>query len=228
MISEIEKKRIAEELVVPLIGEFLDKSIEEGIIPARGWLEDRIDVLVDRTGYLERLYLCTLPQNWYHILWVASEETEYIRRKGLDLVFDLDPNSSTVSSIDLTPTQYCCVCPVFTCSSVLGPTYSRITILVNEAPVPDIIESTWLNVYVTQNLHVPTEGPPLKEGFLYTFAPKRKVKWTLKNRHPTESNTIAFFADYLEILKDNGYNLIHNCYEPFKKKIVEEMLKRRT
>jgi hypothetical protein len=222
-MTGITKEEVIE-LVSIAVAEFLDRLKEEGAVPAREWWEEKLDKLLETTGFAELLYYCTLPRNWYHVLWVVGEQTEYLRRKGLDLKFTVSPSSTVVYELDLTPTQYCCVCPTFTTSSELGPAWSRLTVLVNEAPVPDILESTWLNVYVCQNLHVPTEGPPLQNGYLYTFAPKRKVKWTFKNLHTSYDNTICFFADYFEMTKDRGYNLIANCYQPFKEKVTERIL----
>lgn len=172
---------------------------------------------------LYTLRLCLQPVHWYHILWVTAELTPYITKQGFNLSVDVSANSTYTYNLDLTGTQWCCVCPVLIACSQIGPNYSTLTVLVNEPPV-DVKEPDWINVYVCQNRPLPSDiYTSLQTGFLYTFAPKRKVKITFGNSY-TQAGRFTYFADYLQMTKDKGQDLIANCYIPFKERVIEKIV----
>jgi len=213
------------EFMVPIVDEFV-KRLEESLSSAVGWFEDKINRLIDYAEYNELIYLSQLPPFCYSIIRATSELVVEMKRVPIDITVDLSPNSSTTQEFDLTSTQFCGLIPVFTASSSIGPAYSRITILVNKEPIPDLKYSSWLNVLAHQGLHVPTEGPALPFSFYLTYVPVRRLHITFENRHSTESNTIAFYTECFELPTRIAYPLIDNMFMPIKRKVEEKIFGR--
>ena len=196
------------------------ESVETG--EPRIWTDyiSRLDTI---KNILETTFYCNLPSVWYRIVKVAGEMSGYINPRGLLIEADVPASSSYTYNLDLTATQYICLCPIFTCESEYGGRYSKLTILVNETPV-DVKESEWINKYAHENMPIPTEAPPLNAAYDFVTFPKRKVKFTFSNSHSSE-NHMVFYTDWFKTTKDWGTNLIENCYRPFKAKVIDEFLK---
>jgi len=211
------------ESIAIAIAEALDREFKESREFFMSELE-KIRKAVDNVhDEIELFRIMSQPMHWYHVLWVVSELTAYIDKLGFRVSATVDPEGTYTYNLDLTTTQYTCVCPVYVCASSLGPTYSSLTILVNEKPV-DVKLPDWVDIYVSQNFPVPTEVAFLPQGNLYTYAPKRKAKVTFGNSHTTESNEMTCFADYLRMVKEKGEQLLMSCYIPFRDCILKEIV----
>jgi len=193
--------------------------------PPREAVRDLLDAFLEQAHNIKRLYFLTVTNFWYRVLRIASEMTKDIKLKGFLVEANVSPSSSYTYEFDLTGTPHACMCPVFVASASLGA-WVKLTNLVNESPV-DVVESEWIDKYVAQDLPLATDMPSLatESAYPYVYFPKRKVKVTFKNDHDTETARCVFFADYIQVEKDKGENLIRNIFIPFKREVVNPMLK---
>lgn len=153
-----------------------------------------------------------ITQTWYLCLRRLYESTDLIEIYGFLVEADVAPNDTYTYQIDLTGTENCCVCPVFTCYSDLGG-YAKLTNLVNEPPV-DVLSEKWINKYAARNMPMPSTMPVLTRGYDYVVFPKRKVKITFSNTHSTETAHCIFYADYMEMNIKDATLYMQNIYEP--------------
>ena len=206
------------------LAEAMDILFKEGDKQrARDFWTKYLDNVLRSSEVLEMMFYCNLPAFWYKILRTAGEMTTYIQPRGLLIEVDVAASSTYTFLLDLTPTPWVCLCPVFTCESTYGGRYSKLTIKVNVPPV-DVKESEWINRYVVENLPVPVSGPPLTQGYMFVHFPKRNVLFTFINSY-TDTNHMIFYTDWLRITKDRASSLIETCYKPFKEKVVERFLR---
>lgn len=194
-------------LLAEIVAEALRRPDRAGEIVREYFVE--YFLLVDNVECLKNLLT---NETWYLCLRRLYESTEYIEIFGFLVEADVAPSSSYTYSIDLTGTKYCCVCPVYSCSSDLGG-YAKLTNLVNEAPT-DVLTREWENKYAARNRPMPTDiGPSLKNAYDYVVFPKRKVKVTFTNTHPTETAHCIFYADYMQMELEDALNYMRNIYD---------------
>lgn len=162
----------------------------------------------------------TLSEYWYSAMLKIYEltKTQRIAKSGFLVEADVPPASSYTYTIDLTGTKSACICPKFMACCDLGG-YGKLTNLVNETPVDAKLEEKgpgWINKYPAINLPLSTDIPhSLHYGWDYVVVPKRKVKVTFTNDHPTQTAHFIFYADYLEVGFDPyALWLTENVYVP--------------
>jgi len=218
---------MAEEEIVDIIAtgiaEFLDLKREVEKVEAKNWLIKQIEKWSAIPELVECIYLKDIPYLWYDLLWVLGETTRYLRRLGLRIKKEVPAGGTDTHAINLSGTDKTCICPLRTASSEVGPLHSTLTITVNKPPVEEIDNPFWLDVKICTSEPIPSEGPPVNRGWLYTFAPKIKVDWEFGNSYSVDA-WMVFYADYFEMDLDDGKDLIRNCFTPLMKMLVGRIL----
>jgi len=172
-------------------------------------------------------------QTWYLCLRRIYETTDLIEIYGFLVEADVPPQSSYTYVVDLTGTKYCCVCPVYVAASDLG-SYAKLTNVVNELPV-DVQTEKWLNKYAARNRPLPTDIGNLTHGEDYVTFPKRKVRVTFTNTHPSETAHCVFYADYMQMELRYAQNYTENIYSVLvsyaenmiRYRLIDEILRRK-
>ncbi len=172
----------------------------------------------------------TLSEYWYSALTKIYEliKTERVSMVGFTVEADVAPASSYIYELNLTTTETCCICPKFLVCCDLGA-YGKMSNLLNEPPVDAKLEEKhpgWVNKYAADNIPLPTDIPhSLHYGWDYVCFPKRKMKLTFTNTHPTQTGHFLFFTNYLEVAFDPyAIRLTEMIYMPFIERLEAMVL----
>jgi len=146
----------------------------------------------------------TLNYTWYNCLTRLYELTDKITTYPFNVEFDVGPNQTKEQTIDLTATDICCIGPVFQCATDLGG-YNTLVCTINEEPVDKKVDR-WKNKVRTFKM------PDFITTFTIVHIPKRKLKVTFTNSHPTETAHDIFMLECMLVKLDYALKYMTNIY----------------
>lgn len=110
-------------------------------------------------------------------------------------------------------------CPTQVYSASLGGSWVTYSCLINEKLKE--VKARWRDKWAPPGAPCPTEVTYVANGDEYVHFPKRKVKDSWSNEHPTETTRVVKYADYLDMNYEYASRLITHVYEP----MVDELEK---
>jgi len=207
--------------VAKMTAEYIGEAIYLDDEQAQNKMMEFLDYLKETlTTFEERMkcYQLLMMNEWWYQCLLNLWEAGHIDRLGFTVEADVSPSSTYTYDLDLTGTDYACVCPVLYIVSDLGG-YVKCTNVVNKEPV-DIKSRNWLNKYALPSVPMPST----LTQFPYVRFPKRRVTVTFTNEHSTETAHCVFHADYLEMEFDYALSYMENIYRVMTLKFSDIIL----